>query len=142
MKALILNGLFCLTTLYSWGQTTRKTPMTHQVQLKEKIALACKLTDRDQIRRMNELHQTLFKKVDKRIEHTNSYELIFQHPDDNLSMELAEFIKFERLCCPWLLFHLTFQPGEGPVSLKMGNSGETKEMVKLVMQLNKSDATR
>jgi len=40
----------------------------------------------------------------------------------------------ERLCCPWLVFHLTFQPEEGPISLEMGDSAETKEMVYLVME--------
>lgn len=111
--------------------------MTRQARLKEKIALACKLTDQEQVRRMNELHRTLFEKVDKTIEHTKSYELVFQHPDDSLSAQLVEFIRFERLCCPWLNFQLTFQPGEGPVSLRMGNSAETKAMVKLVMELEK-----
>ena len=111
--------------------------MTYQNHLKEKIALACKLTDRNQIDRMNELHQTLFKKVDKTIEHKTSYDLLFQQPDDSLIAQLVEFIKFERQCCPWLNFQLTYQPNEGPVLLKMGNSVETKEMVKLVMELDK-----
>ncbi|MVM38304.1 hypothetical protein GO730_13210 [Spirosoma sp. HMF3257] len=108
-----------------------------KTDLQKKIALACKLTDRDQIARMNELHQTIFRKVDRAIERANSYELIFQKPDSLLSNELTEFIKFERLCCPWLLFQLTYQPEEGPISLKMGNSAETREMVKLVMELDK-----
>lgn len=109
---------------------------------KEKIALACKLTDKEQIRRMNELHQTIFKKVDRTIERTTSYELVFQQPDSTLISELAEFITFERLCCPWLKFQLTFLPGEGPVSLKMGDSVETKEMVKLVMELDQLEKRR
>ena len=86
---------------------------------------------------MNELHQTIFKKVDRTVERANSYELVFQKPDENLPDELAQFIKFERSCCPWLMFQLTYQPEEGPISLKMGNSAETKEMVKLVMELDK-----
>ncbi|WP_293870513.1 hypothetical protein [Spirosoma sp.] len=31
------------------------------------------------------------------------------------------------------------QPEEGPISLEMGNSAETKEMVYLVMELDKLD---
>ncbi|GAB4010446.1 hypothetical protein EXU85_07765 [Spirosoma sp. KCTC 42546] len=108
-----------------------------KTELKTKIVLACKLTDHDQIARMNELHQTIFKKVDRVIERANSYELVFQQPDSLLSNELAEFIKFERLCCPWLLFQLTYQPENGPISLTMGNSPETRDMVKLVMELDK-----
>jgi len=119
------------------AQVTQTKSMATKAKLKEKIALACKLTDREQIKRMNELHQTIFKKVDKAVEHPKNYELIFQHPDSTLTVEIAEFIHFERFCCPWLLFQLSFQPNEGPISLKMGDSPETKEMVKLVMELDK-----
>lgn len=113
--------------------------METEAVLKQEIALACKLTDRDQIERMNDLHQTLFKKVTRAIEHPNSYELVFEKLDDAVIGDLAEFIKFERLCCPWLVFHLTFQPQEGPISLEMGDSAETKEMVYFVMELDKLD---
>lgn len=130
----MLTVLAWLLTLSCLAQT--KTMETEAV-LKKKIALACRLTDKDQIKRMNELHQTLFKKVSRAVEHPASYELVFEKSDNAIIRDLAEFIKFERLCCPWLLFQLTFQPEEGPISLEMGNSPETKEMVYLVMELNK-----
>ena len=135
MKTVIFIGLAWFVTLACLAQSMKPNAM--ETDLKKKIALACKLTDRDQIQRMNELHQTIFKKVDKAVERTTSYELIFQKPDSLLSDELIEFIKFERLCCPWLMFQVTYQPEDGPISLKMGNSAETKEMVKLVMELDK-----
>jgi hypothetical protein len=137
MKRLVFV-VACL--LVSFSGIAQKV-MKSEAQLKEKIALACKLTDKDQVKRMNELHQTLFRKVDKAIEHPTSYELVFQKADGDLEIQLAEFIKFERLCCPWLLFQLTFQPENGPISLKMGNSTETKEMVNLVMELDKLEKT-
>lgn len=59
-----------------------KMPKTMETDLKKKIALACKLTDKDQIKRMNELHQTLFKKVSRAVEHPNSYELVFDGSDN------------------------------------------------------------
>lgn len=108
-----------------------------ETELKKKIALACKLTDRDQIKRMNELHQTLFRKVARTVEHPNSYELIFDQSDDAMIDDLTEFIKFERQCCPWLVFRLRFLPEEGPISLEMGDSEETRQMVYLVMELDK-----
>lgn len=138
MKRLVLALACLLISLHGMAQKVMKS----ETQLKEKIALAYKLTDKDKIKRMNELHQTLFRKVDKAVEHPNSYELVFRKADGDLKIQLAEFIKFERLCCPWLLFQLTFQPKNGPISLKMGNSAETKEMVKLVMELDKLEKTR
>jgi hypothetical protein len=135
MKTTLFTGLLWLIVLTCLGQTAKQ--MEHTANLKQKIALACKLTDKDQIKRMQQLHQTLFKKIDKTIEGPTSYELVFEHPDSTLSRDLFDFIQFERLCCPWLNFQLTYQPGEGPVSLKMGDSTETKEMVYLVMELDK-----
>lgn len=121
-------------TLNCAGQTKN---IADKKKLKEKIALACTLTDKDQIKRMNELQQTIFKKADKAIEHTKNYELVFNKPDSTLKKELFEFIHFEQLCCPWLKFQVSFEPGNGPISLKLGDSAETKEMVNLVMDLDK-----
>ena len=133
MKTTLLGRLFWLIALACLGQTAKQ--MQHTEKLKEKIALACKLTDKDQIKRMQQLHQTLFKKIVKIIEGPTSYKLVFDNADSTLSKDLFDFIQFERLCCPWLNFQLNYQPAEGPVSLKMGNSVETKEMVYLVMEL-------
>lgn len=137
MKSLLLSGLAWLLALSVLAQTKTAKTMGTEAVLKKKIALACKLTDKDQIKRMNELHQTLFKQVSRAVEHPNSYELVFEKSANAFIGELAEFIKFERLCCPWLVFHLTVQPEEGPIFLEMGDSAETKEMVYLVMELDK-----
>jgi hypothetical protein len=137
MKLFLIIGLSFLGYTYCRAQNTSTKAMETQKRLKEKIALACKLTDNEQISRMNELHQTIFKKVDKTVERATSYELLFMHPDSGLAKEIFEFIGFEQLCCPWLNFQLNLQPANGPISLKMGNSKETKEMVKLVMELDK-----
>ncbi len=137
MKSRLLTGFAWLITLSCFAQTKTTKTMEDEAVLKKKIALACKLTDRDQIKRMNELHQTLFKKVTRAVEHPASYELVFEKADNSIIGDLTEFVKFERLCCPWLVFHLRFQPQEGPISLDMGDSIETKEMVYLVMELDK-----
>ena len=132
----LLFFLSCAIVVVGYGQPTAKA-MAKTNQLKQEIALACRLTDKDQIRRMNELHQSLFKKVSRIIDHSDAIELIFTQPDSLISNELGEFIRFERLCCPWLLFQLTYSPEHGPVSLKMGDSPKTKQMIELVMELDK-----
>lgn len=135
MKSFLFTGLAWLVTMTCLAQA--KTTKAMETELKKKIALACKLTDRHQIKRMNELHQTLFRKVARTVEHPTSYELIFNQSDNTMVTAIAEFIQFERECCPWLVFHLTFQPEQGPISLEMGDSDETKQMVYLVMELDK-----
>jgi hypothetical protein len=135
MKTTLPSGLLWVIVLTCLGQTANQ--MEHTAKLKEKIALACKLTEKDQIKHMLHLHQTLFKMINKIIHGLISYELGFDSPDSTLGKNLFYVIQFEHLCCPWLNFQLTYQPGEGPVSLRMGNLVETKEMVYLVMELDK-----
>lgn len=142
MKTLIITSLLLGLVVRGFGQAHSARPMNHAAQLKQEIALACKLTDKDQIRRMNELHQTLFKKVSRVVDHPDAIELVFEQPDSLISVEIGEFIRFERLCCPWLLFQVSFQSDNGPVSLKMGDSPKTKEMVRIVMELNKLQTPR
>ncbi|MBC7892972.1 MAG: hypothetical protein H7Y12_12215 [Sphingobacteriaceae bacterium] len=60
---------------------------------------------------------------------TDGYELVFESKD-GLAGQLAEFVQFERECCPWLALSLTFEPQNGPVRLRLGNSPETKDVVK------------
>ncbi|MBO0932776.1 hypothetical protein [Fibrella aquatilis] len=134
MKTVLFNALLWLISHCAAGQTSTQA-MTHKAKMTKKIALACQLTAPEQIKRMNELHQTLFKKINRLTEYKHSYEIVFQQPDDKLLAELIEFIEFERVCCPWLKFQLTIRPNKGPVSLKMGDSVETKEMTGLVMGL-------
>lgn len=133
MKYIILLAYLLYFSVSAKAQTSKAM----EPELKKKISLACRLTDKNQIKRMNELHKTLFKKVSGFKEHSQSYELVFEGSNDTIIGELAEFIKFERQCCPWLAFHLTFEPDEGAISLTMGNSDETKQMVYLVMELEK-----
>jgi len=134
MKAFILLNLLTLIGMNSLAQTTKSSS---QKALPDTVMMACELTSKEQVKRMQELHQTVFKKISKTIEHQNSYELVFNDSNNAFISELTEFINFERLCCPWLVFQLTFAAKKGPVSLKMGDSPESKEMVKVVMELDK-----
>lgn len=136
----MMGGVLCLVAWTCPGQPAGEMEKTGKP--KERMALACRLTEEDQIRRMRLLHQTLLARIDRIIERPTSYELVFERPDSTLSRDLFDFIQFERLCCPWLNFQLTYHPGDGPVSLKLGHSAETKEMVYLVMELDRLPKAR
>ncbi len=130
MKILILTGL-CLSLVFnSMGQSTKPV-------LPDSIVMACELSSKEQVKRMKELHETIFKKISSTVEHEDNYELIFTNTTNDFVMEVAEFIQFERLCCPWLKFQLTFLPKKGNISLKMGDSRQAKDMAKLVMGFDK-----
>lgn len=130
MRILILIGLSFGLIFNSMGQSTKSA-------LPDSIVLTCELSSKGQVKRMKELHETIFKKISSTIEHEDSYELIFANTNNDFVMEIAEFIQFERLCCPWLKFQLTFTPKKGNISLKIGDSRQARDMAKLVMGFDK-----
>ena len=49
--------------------------------------------------------------------------------DGDLIPELANLIQLEHQCCPFLIFQLTVEPGDGSVSLKMTGPKGTKKFL-------------
>lgn len=96
---------------------------------KDQPLMVCNLTSKQLQEREEYLRKEVFSKLDQTIELEDGYEFIFKQPID-YSITLTEFINFERKCCPGLTYTLTFEPEEGPIHLKIGNSKEIKEALK------------
>jgi hypothetical protein len=92
-------------------------------------ALACKLTNKELAKREGELKKVIFSKAQKITENNDSYELVFKESED-FSLKLVEYINLERQCCPFFTFSMTFEPQEGIVKLKIGESSEIKNLLK------------
>lgn len=45
------------------------------------------------------------------------------------AIRLTEFITFERGCCPFFSFELVFEPGEGPIRLRVQGPKGVKGIV-------------
>ena len=45
------------------------------------------------------------------------------------AIKLMEFIIFERGCCPFFAFELVFEPGEGPIRLRVRGPEGVKDLV-------------
>jgi DNA-binding transcriptional ArsR family regulator len=45
------------------------------------------------------------------------------------AIKLTEFIIFERGCCPFFAFELVFEPGEGPIRLRVRGPEGVKDLV-------------
>ena len=92
------------------------------------LPIACKLTDAEQTERREELARELFGRREKANELDDGYEFVFPGGAD-WAQKLVSFVVTERECCPFLTFEMIFEPGGGPVSLRVRGSEGTKEFL-------------
>lgn len=103
--------------------------MKNELQIVEtRSPIACNLPDREQTTRGDEL-QDLLSGVEEEAELADGWAYRFPGSEDWMT-RLADFIRFERKCCPFLTFELVFAPDNGPVWLRLRGPEGTKEWLK------------
>ncbi len=88
-------------------------------------SLICNLTGKDFTERVEFLRATIFSRVNVINELPDGYEYVFEQPEE-FALQIAEFIIYERQCCPFFHFSLNFEPDGGPVRLQVYGSKEIK----------------
>ena len=103
--------------------------MTDQ-NITNNTAIACNVMAIDAAHR--ELHgittQELFTAMQDVEELPTGY--AFRLPEDRL-LKAAEFIAYERLCCPFFNFSLDVEPNGGPIWLRLTASTEIKQLMQV-----------
>ncbi len=94
---------------------------------KEKIPIACKLSGPGQANRKTELSR-IFRDSLGHSELEDGYEFEFSGERKQIE-KLVELILFERECCPFLEFEISFGAGSGPVALRVRGPEGSKELV-------------
>jgi len=100
-------------------------------KLTNEVPIACNLSaiPAEALEQHKAMAAELFLAVEESRELPDGY--AFRLPGrTELWLQAAEFIKNERLCCPFFRFTLEFEPAGGPVWLKLTGS----EAVKLFIQ--------
>ena len=92
------------------------------------LPVACSLTAPELQQRRREVISKLKAIVVEQKELESGYAYRFPSDQDLLG-ELANFITFERQCCPFLQFDLRAEPGFGPVWLELSGPAGTKEFL-------------
>lgn len=94
--------------------------------------IACSLTDAEQRERQQALQREVFGGVREARELADGYALRF--PGDGAWLAtLADFIRFERDCCPFFLFELRCEPQHGPLWLHLRGPEGVKEIVAAIL---------
>ena len=91
------------------------------------MPLACSLSGQEEAERRDEVEKLLEAclRVD---ELEDGYEFRFPGSAD-LTAKLTEFIVSERECCPFFAFELVFEPGGGPIGLRVRGPEGAKDIV-------------
>jgi|SRR6185295_15494699 len=99
--------------------------------MKSNLPIACTLSDADFRQRREELLKTVVGAVVEKRELDGGFAYCFP-PEAKWIAELAQFITFERECCPFLQFNLCIKPESGPIWLELTGPEGTKEFLQSV----------
>ena len=103
------------------GTEARRSP--------KELPIACKLTDEEQQKRREELSRELFSGREGTRELDDGYEFAFAGGAD-WAEKLVSFVVSERECCPFFSFEILFEPGEGPISLRVRGPEGAREFMR------------
>ena len=93
--------------------------------VQDEEVIACLLSERERAMRGDELGRELFAHVEAIEELADGYAYRFPAGEPWVE-KLTAFVGFERRCCPFATYELTFSPHQGPVWLRVRGSGAVK----------------
>ena len=113
--------------------------VTDATEVGAAVPIACALTTPELRAREQFLQREVISGVRETRELPDGYALRFPGEAEWLAT-LAEFIRFERACCPFLRFELHAEQQDGPLWLRLRGPAGTKEFVAALLALPAGDA--
>lgn len=102
----------------------KTTTMSDSAKLKALVP-SCNLSGSQMMERKSFLQSSMAQKIERVEELETGYDLIFTQPKE-YSIELLEFINFERSCCSSFSYALIFEPNNKATHLQIYGSKEIK----------------
>lgn len=97
------------------------------------LPIACTLTDAEFRERRSDTLRKVGQMVLEVKELVNGYAYRFAS-DDNTFVEIADLVRFERVCCPFLQFRTTVESGNGDLWLELTGEQGTKDFLSSLLQ--------
>lgn len=99
------------------------------------IPIACTLSDSALARRRGDTIATLFQQAGAYQELEDGYAFRFPGTDEQAD-QLLDFIKFERRCCAFFTFALSFEPNQGHIWLSLRGGDGVKAFIQAELEIN------
>ena len=98
------------------------------------IPIACTLSEVDLAKRRETTIATLFQQAIARQELDDGYRFCFPGTDEQAD-ELLNFIKFERHCCAFFTFELSFEPNQGNIWFILRGGDGVKAFIQAELEI-------
>ena len=92
-------------------------------------ALTCSLTSEELLERKQELKESIFPQLVKKVALDNGYIYYFED-DQQLAEDILEFIGKEKQCCPFFKFDFSVLPFNKGLALQISGSPAVKDFLK------------
>jgi hypothetical protein len=130
---LILIGFSLITaeTADNSNQSKRENQTTMNKKKNDEAPFACNVMalSKDQRTRYSVLTKQLIAEKEEVRELSDGYAFRFAATSESIE-DLAEFITYERLCCPFFDFDLTVERNKGSLWLKLRGRDGVKEFIR------------
>jgi hypothetical protein len=128
---LIAFSLMTAETTDNNNQSNREKQMAMNNDKSDEVPFACNVgaLNKDQRARYSILTKQLIAEKEEVRELSDGYVFRFAGSSEHIK-DLAEFITYERLCCPFFDFDLTVERNEGFLWLKLRGREGVKDFIK------------
>jgi len=92
------------------------------------LSVACTLDESERAARSDMLRRELLAGVEERLELATGYAYRFPGAGE-WKAKLDDFVDTERRCCSFFHIELTFEPGFGPIWLRLTGDGDVKKFI-------------
>ncbi len=92
------------------------------------MPIACNLSGPEEFEKRRELAAEIFEGCRQVEELTDGYAFGFPGSTQWVN-RLVDFVNSERICCPFFAFELVFEPGLGPIWLRVKGAEGVKEFI-------------
>ena len=101
-------------------------------EAKRGLPLACNLSEPEMVKRRQELAGEVFGGLQRLDELEDGYAFGFPGSEE-WATRLLRFVNTERVCCPFFVFELVFEPERGPILLRVRGPEGAKAFIEAEM---------
>jgi hypothetical protein len=117
------------TAIYNQTAGSNRTEEKQMSKTATTSEVTCLLSPDELQKQRQDLLPGLFQRAEKITDLPNGLKFDFPHSPGLLS-ELASVIGREQVCCSFLRFQISIEPGAGPIALEVTGPDGTREMLR------------
>jgi len=111
-------------------------PADNRTEVGTAAPIACTLTDPEERARRTEVTDELMAQAESVTELPDGFEIEF---GSDLTGRVVDYVQYERKCCAFMRFSIAFEPGDGPILLRVTGSPAAKLFMREMFTRQRED---